>query len=197
MAQGKKRNASEVIGVEFTTNEGYQIITIDYVNSDKVQVMFLDEYKWTTWTQWGNLKRGNVKNPFHPSVYGVGYLGADENGKTPITRINGKNTREYECWHRMMERCYSEKCHEKHPTYKNCTVCQRWHSFSNFLEDITKIKGYELWRDNPNSKISLNKDTYYTELGIITDCKEYNLQTVRFLTIQDNTKEVNERTKGE
>ena len=44
----------ERIGVEFTTNEEYQVIVIDYVNREQVQVMFLDEFKIKTCTQWRN-----------------------------------------------------------------------------------------------------------------------------------------------
>ena len=184
----------ERIGVEFTTNEGYQVIIIEYVDNKEVQVMFLDEHKWTTWTAWKVLKSGKLKNPFHPSVCGVGYLGTDENGNRPITIIDGVRTREYDLWKRMIQRCYSEKYHEKYPTYKNVTVCDRWHSFSKFLEDITKIKDYELWKNHPNERITLNKDIYYTELGIQTDCKEYSLLTTRFITDSESSREMAERT---
>ena len=183
----------ERIGIEFTTNESYQVIVIDYVNTTKVQVMFLDEHKWTTWTQWGVLKSGQLKNPYHKSVYGVGYLGADENGEIPKCTIHGKSLREYQLWRGMLQRCYDEKYHERQSTYENCTVCDRWKCYSYFLEDISKIKDYELWRDNPNSGISLDKDIYYSDLGMITDCKEYSLLTTRFITKSDNTKEMVDR----
>ena len=188
-----KPTKTERIGIEFTTNEGYQAIVIDYITCEKVQVMFLDDYKFKTWTQWSHLKRGKIKNPYHKSVYGVGYLGLDKNGQTPKATENGKSTREYKLWSHMLERCYSDKYHETRPTYKNCTVCQRWLCFANFLEDISKIKGYELWRDNPKG-FALNKDTYYTELGIFTDEKEYSLLTTRFITENDNSKEMRART---
>ena len=89
----------------------------------------------------------------------------------------------------MLRRCYDEKYHEQYPTYKNCEVCDRWKCYANFLEDISKIKGYELWRNNPKQRISLNKDIYYAELGIQIDCKEYSLLTTRFIDNRDNTKE--------
>lgn len=80
------KKETERIGIEFTTNEGYQVIVIDYVNANKVQVMFLDNYKYTIWTTWQKLEKGILKNPFHKSVYGVGYLGVDEKGKRQKTR---------------------------------------------------------------------------------------------------------------
>lgn len=190
----RKNLKEERIGLEFTTNEGYQVIIIDYVTREKIQIMFLDEHKWTTWTKWNTLKNGEIKNPFHKSVYGVGYLGVDENGeRIKTTNGTGKTTREYNLWHGMLQRCYDEKFHIQNPTYKNDTVWSRWHSLANFLTDMDKIREYELWQNNPNSGISLNKDKYYAELGIETDCKEYNLETTRFITRPENTKEMLDR----
>ena len=183
------RNREERIGVEFTTNEECQVIVIDYINTNKVQVMFLDEHKWTTWTSWQKLEKGILKNPFHKSLYNIGYLGTDENGNRPKTKINGVKTREYILWSSMMKRCYDDNYQKAHPTYKNTTVCERWKCYSYFLEDLPKIKDYQLWKDNPNSKISLNKDKYYSDLGINTDCKEYNLLTTRFISNKENAKD--------
>lgn len=38
----------------------------------------------------------------------------------------------YERWCSMLKRCYSEKCQERQPTYKGCSVCEEWLTFSNF-----------------------------------------------------------------
>ena len=176
------------IGIEFTTNEEYQVVVIDYIDAKKVQVMFLDEHKHKMWTTWNNLKSGSLKNPFHKSVYGVGYLGLNGNHFK-----NGKKTREYQVWQGMIARCYDGK--ERHKTYENVTVCDRWHNYSLFLEDLPLIKNYEYWKNHPNEKISLNKDFYYTELGIKTDCKEYSLLTTRFITKPENSKESAERSE--
>lgn len=35
-------------------------------------------------------------------------------------------------WRDMLYRCYSENLRYKYPTYKDCTVCEEWHLFSNF-----------------------------------------------------------------
>ena len=191
--RGKQRNANEVIGIEFTTNEDYQVIITDYINAHKVQVMFLDEHKHKMWTQWDSLKNGSLKNPFHKSVYEVGYLGTDKNGEIPNTTENGKLTREYRLWSNMLRRCYSEEYHEKYPTYKYCEVCERWKCYVYFLEDLPKIKNYEYWRDNPQQRIALNKDIYYSDLGIITDCKEYSLLTTRFISNKENAEDMIER----
>lgn len=38
----------------------------------------------------------------------------------------------YRTWKHMLQRCYSAKTQEKQPTYKGCSVCEEWLTFSNF-----------------------------------------------------------------
>ena len=38
----------------------------------------------------------------------------------------------YITWKSMLERCYSEKFQLRQPTYKGCSVCDAWLTFSNF-----------------------------------------------------------------
>jgi hypothetical protein len=50
---------------------------------------------------------------------------------------NHQSTRVYEVWHSMTQRCYNPN----HPAYANyggrgICVCERWHSFVNFLVDM-------------------------------------------------------------
>ena len=69
-------------------------------------------------------------------VYGVGVNNADYmTQKYEI--INGKSVRIRKCpfyrtWTGMLRRCYSDKYHQTKPTYKGCTVCDEWLTFSNF-----------------------------------------------------------------
>lgn len=64
-------------------------------------------------------------------VFGVGINDSDY-----VTSyvVNGKrgSCPFYIKWTSMIERCYSSKWHEAHPTYKGCTVCDDWLSFSWF-----------------------------------------------------------------
>jgi hypothetical protein len=64
------------------------------------------------------------------TVYGIGYIGK---GKYK-SKENGKNTHQYMTWREMIRRCYSEKYHERCPTYKGCSVAEEWHCFQNFAE---------------------------------------------------------------
>lgn len=81
-------------------------------------------------------------------VYGVGYN--DANYITSI-KIDGKITRcpFYKKWHSMLERCYDDIFHLKHPTYKDCTVTKEWLSFNNFKQwmKLQDWEGKELDKD--------------------------------------------------
>ena len=96
---------------------------------------------------------------------------------------NKLNRRIYDTWHDMIKRCYSTKYQEKRKTYEKCYVCERWLKLSNFVEDINKIDNYELWLDNPNKRIALDKDIKYK------NNKEYSLEKCQFITIEENTKQ--------
>ena len=69
-------------------------------------------------------------------VYGVGINDADYNVVESAT-VDGKCKTIWKCpfyqtWVHMLERCYSEKFHQRKPTYKGCSVCDEWLIFSNF-----------------------------------------------------------------
>ena len=100
------------------------------------------------------------------------------------TKADEYNERIYRVWHSMIQRCYSEKYHEKQPTYKNCYCCERWLKLSNFVEDVKLIPNYEYWRDNPNKRISLDKDI---KPGSTNKC--YCLDNCIFTSQSDNTKQ--------
>jgi len=48
--------------------------------------------------------------------------------------VNGAALRDpaYSSWADILTRAYSQKFHEKQPTYSDVTVCKDWHSFSAF-----------------------------------------------------------------
>ena len=100
------------------------------------------------------------------------------------TKKNEQNKRAYELWRQMLRRCYSEKFQERSPTYKGCYVCERWLILSNFISDIAKIDNYELWLNNPNKRISLDKDIKSNGKN-----KCYRLEECMFVYNEVNTKQ--------
>ena len=185
MAVNNKRENR--LGETFKTDEGYIIKIVDYIDANNVVIEFCDEYKTRVTTRYDVCRKGNIRNPFHNSVCGVGYIGLSKDGSKPTSSVNNKKTREYELWHRMVSRCYSEYELKRKPSYRGCMVCERWHCFANFLEDLPFIEGYELWLNNPNQRIALDKDIKGS------GCKIYSLETCVFVTVQQNNAERYER----
>ena len=62
-------------------------------------------------------------------VYGVGF-----NDKTRPAKVDGKNVKEYNLWKDMLERCFSEKCQTRQPTYIGCNVSDNFLNYSYFYD---------------------------------------------------------------
>lgn len=70
-------------------------------------------------------------------IYGVGI----NDYKGYIIDENGEYLDSYNTWFQMLRRCYNENENYKHPTYKDCFVCEDWKYYSKFKE----------WFDNPEN----------------------------------------------
>ena len=55
-------------------------------------------------------------------------------------------------WNDMLERCYSERQIEKHPTYRGCSVAKEWLTFTNFRAwmEAQEWQGMDLDKDIVN-----------------------------------------------
>lgn len=80
----------------------------------------------------------------HGDNQSCGCLGAEKSSvrlKEQATKhghhAGGKHSPTFSSWNNMMGRCYRES-HKSYPWYgaKGIKVCERWHSFENFLEDM-------------------------------------------------------------
>lgn len=90
-------------------------------------------------------------------VFGVGTNDADYvTRKWETIEVNGRQKRRrvwecpyYRAWYNMLQRCYSVKYQERHPTYAGCTVSEDWLTFSNFKAWMEKQKweGLQLDKD--------------------------------------------------
>lgn len=172
---------NERVGQIFTNTQGCEFQIIQYNTCKKVTIQFLDEHKYTRLVTYQACELGEVINPFYKSVYNVGYIGLDTNGNR--VKTTGKNKKAYNTWYNMMYRCYCTEFHEKYPTYKNCIVCERWHCFARFLEDLPSIEGYNYWLKN--NDVALDKD--------LKGKNVYSLSTCCFVSRSVNSKERDER----
>ena len=77
-------------------------------------------------------------------VYGVGFN--DYNGNVKYNHVHIPS---YHTWGQMLKRCYSKEFLDRQPTYRGCSVCEEWWSFSNFKKwfDENYIEGDSLDKD--------------------------------------------------
>ena len=136
-------------GEERLNTFGSKMIIKKYRKAIDLDVYF-PEYNWVfKHATYQSFKNGEIKCPYEPKVYGVGYLGE---GKYKMSN-NGKTTDEYIIWHGMLKRCYDPKLHKKESTYKGCTVEEYLLNFQHMGEWINR-NYYEI----PGEKMCLDKD---------------------------------------
>lgn len=113
---------------------------VEYINSRNIVVEFQDEYKFRVHNNYGNFQRGSIKNPFHPSIYGVGIT-----GNKYLRSINCKMTKEYDTWIHILQRCFDDRLKEKQPSYIDKECCEEWLYYPNFYEWLHSQSNFDKW----------------------------------------------------
>ena len=153
---------------------------LKYNDAYNVEIQFL-KTGFETSAELGNIRNGNTKDPYSPSVYGVGILGT----KYP-SKVNGVNTKEYVLWCHVLERCYSDSFKKKRPTYIGCEVSDNFKSYEYFYEWCHKQVGFD------NQGWHLDKDL------LVKGNKVYNESTCVFIPAEINSLLVKrEASRGE
>ena len=149
---------------------------VKYNDTANVEVQFL-KTRFEMFARLGDIRNGKIKDPYMPSVYGVGISGT----KYPST-INGRNTKEYALWCDMLRRCYSDNSKKKRPTYEGCKVSENFKSFEYFYEWCHKQVGFgnEGWHLDKDLLIKGNK--VYSEDSCVFIPKEINLVLTKCVT---------------
>ncbi len=149
----------------FRVNYGGTVTVIEYINSRKIFIVHNDEFAYKAVVTAGHLRDGKIKNPFAPSLLGVGYIGV---GKY-VSRENRIADRAYSVWADMLKRCYCKKYLKKYPTYSGCTTHKDWHNFQVFAE------WYYSQKNSGKSGFELDKDL------IVLGNKEYSAEACSLL----------------
>ena len=109
-------------------------------------------------------------------VYGVGINDADYNVVIG-DMVDGKWKITWKCpfytaWNNVLERCYSDTYQLKRPTYKVCSVCDEWLTFSKFKTwmETQEWEGKQLDKD----LLKLGNKVYCPEWCIFIDRKINN-----------------------
>ena len=160
------RKINNRVGEKHINNQGLEFEIIDYKGSLNATIKYSNGFIAYN-VQYVHIKNKTVSNPYHRSMYGVGYLGEG----AYKSKINGKNTRVYSAWRNMFIRCYDRNIQEKYTTYKGCSVDESWHNFQVFA------KWYE---DNFKESWALDKDI------LIKGNKVYSPKTCCFVPQEIN-----------
>ena len=67
-------DTKEHLQEEKYNNQGCLMKIVEYNKLNDIVVEFQDEYKTRVQTIYANFKSGSIKNPYYPSVYGVGII---------------------------------------------------------------------------------------------------------------------------
>ena len=122
----------------------------------------------------GHIKTGSIKDPYSPSVYGIGVVGT----KYPISG-GGRNTKEYDLWNGTLRRCYSDALKKKYPTYIDCEVSDKFKSYEYFYEWCNKQIGFNNkdWQLDKDLLVKGNK--VYSEDTCVFIPREINLLLIK------------------
>lgn len=160
------------VGDRFSTNEGYNIEVLEYQAYNKVRVKFLEE-DCERLVAVKEILKGNIKNPFHPVVRGVGFFGIGPH-RSKVLGDSTKTTSEYVHWSSMLTRSYYDGYHKRFPTYVGCSVDEQWHNFQEFAE-------WCQWQPGHNMGYVLDKDV------LVQGNKVYGPETCVFVPPELNS----------
>ncbi len=168
---------SNYTGNIYTTNSSGKLVITKYINHRNVEVRFIDTGYQAT-VRMDNIRRGGVKDPLYPSVYGVGFIGV---GSYKVS-TKGKVDKSYKAWHSMLERCYSEGVQNRYPTYIGCAICEEWRNYQLFAKWY-----YENYPDD-GGKYELDKDI------LVDGNKVYSPETCLLVSHAENSVKANAKS---
>ena len=163
----------DCVGNVFKSLNSGDFKVLKYNDSYNVEIQFL-KTGYETVARLGDIKNGNVRDPYSPSVHGVGITGT----KYPIT-VNGVQTKEYDLWKGMLRRCYSDSLKKKNPTYIGCEVSDKFKNYEYFYEWCNRQIGFgnQNWQLDKDLLIKGNK--VYSENTCVFIPAEINLVLVK------------------
>ncbi|NOQ31123.1 MAG: hypothetical protein GQ570_08385 [Helicobacteraceae bacterium] len=171
----KRKTHEELIqqyeGKTFTNNLGLDFKILKFIGTREQNPIQFIKSKYTRTATTTDIRAGEVKDHYSPSIYKVGCYGIPNKKLTYWKRAK-------QLWNNILKRCYSEKDDKGY--LGRVTVDSRWLVFEYFLEDISKLEGFKLWIDY--NKMELDKD-------ILGDSKLYSKHVCKFVTGTENRQE--------
>ena len=166
-------NYKDCVGKVFKSKSSGDFKVLKYNDRANVEIQFL-KTGFEMVARLSHIRNGKVKDPYSPSVYGIGVVGT----KYP-SRVNGVQTKECALWTSMLERCYSDAFKKKRPTYEGCKVSDNFKSYEYFYEWCNKQIGFG--NDGNGNPFQLDKDL------LVKGNKVYSENTCVFIPSEINS----------
>lgn len=159
-----------LIGEIFENNKGLKYIITSYSETKNNRHIKFLETQYECEVSINCIKSGSIRDWWSKGVCGIGIMDV-KNGESHLLKKR---------WENMIRRCYDET----YPGYINygkvgCYVDERWHRFSNYIEDIEKKQNYDKLKLEPN-KWHIDKDI------LIKGNKCYSNETTLIVSTYDN-----------
>ena len=166
-------NRKDCVGQVCKSKSSGYFKVLKYNDSGNVEIQFL-KTGFEMFARLGDIRNGEVKDPYSPSIYGIGVVGT----KYPIT-VNGVKTREYDLWNGMLRRCYSDSFKKRCPTYEDCECSENFKYYEYFYEWCNKQIGFgnDGWQLDKDLLVKGNK--VYSENTCVFIPQEINLLLVK------------------
>ena len=161
-------NYKDCVGKILKSKNSGDFKIVKYSDAYDVEIQFVNT-RFETVARLGDIKNGEVKDPYVPSVYGVGVLGTKYS-----SRVNDVLTKEYTLWCDMLRRCYSDAYKKRKSTYEGCEVSDKFKSYEYFYEWCNNQFGFN------NKDWQLDKDL------LIKGNKVYSESTCVFIPQEIN-----------
>ena len=163
----------DCVGVVCKSKSSGDFKILKYNGSKNVEIQF-SQTGYKTVVRLTTIKSGNVKDPYSPSVRGVGILGT----KYP-SKINGVKTKEYVLWSNMLERCYNGVYKKQRPTYGSCEVSENFKSYEYFYEWCNNQVGFSVDGFELDKDLLIKGNKVYSETTCVFLPREINLLLVK------------------
>ena len=162
-------NYKDCVGKVCKSKSSGDFKIVKYNDNRNVEIQFLKTGYEKVALLW-DIKNGKVKDPYAPSVFGVGVAGA----KYPVSK-GGVLIKEYKLWKSMLTRCYNDAYKKRKPTYECCEVSENFKSYEYFYEWCHKQIGFgnEGWQLDKDLLFKGNK--VYSESTCVFLPQEINL----------------------
>ena len=140
----------DCVGKVYKTLNSGDFKIVKYNDKTNVQIQFL-KTGYERVARLHNIRKGEIKDPYVPSVYGVGIIGT----KYPVSE-GGRDTKEYKLWMGMLRRGYSDGFKKRCPTYEGCEVSDNFKNYEYFYEWCNKQIGFT--NEGNENPFHLDKD---------------------------------------